>query len=117
MMDNCIFCKILHDEIPAQKIYEDNELIAFNDINPAAPVHFLIIPRLHIPSLMECENSHQQLLGKMLILAPAIAKEQGCEEGFRTIINTGRVGGQEVDHLHFHVIGAKDRLPAMIHKD
>lgn len=116
-MDNCIFCKILRDEIQAQKIYEDDDLIAFNDIHPAAPIHFLIIPRLHISSLLECEDSHQQLLGKMLILAPVIAKEQGCTDGFRTIINTGRVGGQEVYHLHIHIIGAKDRLPAMIHND
>ncbi|HBV20980.1 MAG TPA: histidine triad nucleotide-binding protein [Nitrosomonas sp.] len=115
-MDNCIFCKILRDEIPAQKIYEDNDLIAFNDIHPAAPVHFLIIPRTHIASLMECEKTHQQLLGKMLLLAPTLAKEQGCTDGFRTIINTGRVGGQEVFHLHIHIIGSKDRLPAMIHK-
>ncbi|MDR4518042.1 MAG: histidine triad nucleotide-binding protein [Nitrosomonas sp.] len=116
-MDNCIFCKILQGEIPAQKIYEDDDVIAFNDIHPAAPVHFLIIPKLHIPSLMECEKTHQQILGKMLLLAPTIAKEQGCTDGFRTIINTGRVGGQEVFHLHIHIIGSKERLPAMIHKN
>ena len=116
-MGDCIFCKILQGEIPAQKIFEDDDVIAFNDIHPAAPVHFLIIPKLHIPSLMECEKTHQQVLGKMLLLAPKIAKEQGCTDGFRTIINTGRVGGQEVFHLHIHIIGSNDRLPAMIHKD
>ncbi|MDH5479841.1 MAG: histidine triad nucleotide-binding protein [Nitrosomonas sp.] len=115
-MDNCLFCKIVRDEIPAKKIYEDNDLIAFNDINPAAPIHFLIIPRMHISSLVECEDSHQDLLGKMLLFAPKLAKEQGCTEGFRTIINTGRVGGQEVFHLHIHIIGGKERLPVMIHQ-
>jgi len=116
-MENCIFCKILHNEIPSQTIYEDDDVIVFNDINPAAPVHFLIIPRIHISSLSDCEETHQQLLGKMLLLAPKIAKKQGCTDGFRTIINTGRIGGQEVFHLHIHIIGGKNRLPGMIHKD
>lgn len=115
-MENCIFCKITQSEIPAEKIYEDDDLIAFNDINPAAPVHFLIIPKLHIASLLDCEETHQSVLGKMLLLAPKIAQEQGCTDGFRTIINTGRVGGQEVFHLHIHIIGGKNRLPGMIHK-
>jgi histidine triad (HIT) family protein len=115
-MENCIFCKIVRGEIPAKIIYEDDDVIAFNDINPAAPVHFLIIPRIHIASLLDCEETHQILLGKMLLLAPEIAKEQGCTDGFRTIINTGRVGGQEVFHLHIHIIGGKNRLPGMIHK-
>ncbi len=115
-MENCIFCKIVRNEIPAKIIYEDDDVIAFNDINPAAPVHFLIIPRIHIASLLDCEETHQALLGRMLLLAPEIAKEQGCTDGFRTIINTGRVGGQEVFHLHIHIIGGKNRLPGMIHK-
>lgn len=115
-MENCIFCKIVRSEIPAKIIYEDDDVIAFNDINPAAPVHFLIIPRIHITSLLDCEKTHQALLGRMLLLAPEIAKEQGCTDGFRTIINTGRVGGQEVFHLHIHIIGGKNRLPGMIHK-
>lgn len=115
-MENCIFCKIVRNEIPARIIYEDDDVIAFNDINPAAPVHFLIIPGIHIASLLDCEETHQILLGRMLLLAPEIAKEQGCTDGFRTIINTGRVGGQEVFHLHIHIIGGKSRLPGMIHK-
>jgi histidine triad (HIT) family protein len=115
-MEDCIFCKIVRGEIPAQIIYEDDDVIAFNDINPAAPVHFLIIPRIHIASLLDCEETHQALLGKMLLLAPKIAKEHGCTDGFRTIINTGRVGGQEIFHLHIHIIGGKNRLPGMIHK-
>ncbi len=114
-MDNCIFCKIARREIPSNKIYEDKEILAFNDINPAAPVHFLLIPKLHIDSLADVQDNHQNLLGKMLLLAQKLAKKQGCEDGFRTIINTGRVGGQEVFHLHFHIIGGRERLPGMIH--
>ena len=113
-MDNCIFCKIVKKEIPCNKIYEDEDILVFNDIHPAAPVHFLLIPKLHIDSLAETQDSHQNLLGKMLLLASKLAKEQGCEDGFRTIINTGRVGGQEVFHLHFHIIGGRERLPGMI---
>ena len=112
---NCLFCKISQGLIPSFKVYEDDEIYAFKDINPAAPVHFLLIPKLHIESLADVQDSHQNLLGKMLLLAQKLAKEQGCEEGFRTIINTGRVGGQEVFHLHFHIIGGRERLSGMIH--
>ncbi|SDY35700.1 histidine triad nucleotide-binding protein [Nitrosomonas sp. Nm58] len=114
-MEECIFCKIIGGEIPARKVYEDQDLVAFHDIHPAAPVHFLLIPKRHIASLYDVSETDQQLLGKMLWRVPQIAKQQGCESGFRTIINTGRVGGQEVFHLHIHVIGGKDRLPTMIH--
>lgn len=115
-MDNCIFCKIARREIPSNKVYEDEDFLAFHDINPAAPVHFLLIPKLHIDSLADVQDNHQDLLGKMLLLAPKLAKEQGCTEGFRTIINTGRAGGQEVFHIHFHIIGGRERLPGMIHQ-
>lgn len=114
-MDQCIFCKIARREIPSHKIYEDEHILAFNDIHPAAPVHFLLIPKLHLESLADAQERHQELLGRMLVLAPKLAKEQGCDDGFRTIINTGRVGGQEVFHLHFHIIGGHERLPGMIH--
>lgn len=114
-MDDCIFCKIVQGEIPASKIHEDDDIIAFNDINPIAPVHFMLIPRIHIASLADAENTHQHLLGKMLLLAPRLAEKQGCTNGFRTIINTGPAGGQEVFHLHIHIIGGKERLPGMIH--
>lgn len=114
-MENCIFCKIARKEIPSNKIYEDKDILAFNDINPAAPVHFLLIPKLHIDSLIDVQDIHQSLLGKMLSLAPQLAKEQGCENGFRTIINTGTAGGQEIFHLHLHIIGGRERLPGMIH--
>lgn len=103
-MDDCIFCKIAGGVIPSKKIYEDEDLIAFFDIKPMARVHFLIVPKLHIETLKDCNDSHQALLGKMLLLAPVLAKEQGLA-GFKTLINTGREGGQEVFHLHLHVFG------------
>ncbi|MFI4941288.1 MAG: histidine triad nucleotide-binding protein [Burkholderiales bacterium] len=114
-MDNCIFCKIAAGEIPSQAIYEDDDLIAFHDINPAAPVHFLIVPKQHIPTLSDCGESHASLLGKMMLLASRLAQEQGCAYGigsdgrgtggFKAMFNTGPDGGQEVYHLHLHVIG------------
>jgi histidine triad (HIT) family protein len=102
---DCIFCKIASGQLPARMIYQDDELLALHDIRPAAPVHFLIIPRLHLASLFDVGPEHAGLLGKMLTLAPRLAREQGCEDGFRTVINTGRNGGQEVFHLHLHVMG------------
>lgn len=113
-MDDCIFCKIARGEIPSNKVYEDTDVFAFHDIHPAAPVHFMLIPKLHISSLAEVEDKHQALLGNMMVLVPRLAFEQGCSDGFRTIINTGRVGGQEIHHLHLHVIGGRERLPGMI---
>lgn len=113
-MDDCIFCKIAGGEIPSKKIYEDAETFAFHDIHPAAPVHFMLIPKLHISSLAEVNDKHCGLLGSMMVLIPRLARQQGCTDGFRTVINTGRVGGQEVHHLHIHVIGGGDRLPGMI---
>ncbi len=113
----CIFCKIVKGEIPSEKIYEDDDILAFNDIRPLAPVHFMIIPKRHIASLAECDASHQAILGKLLALAPRLAREQGSTEGFRTIINTGRVGRQEVYHLHVHVIGGPEPLGPMLRRD
>ncbi|MBL8470332.1 MAG: histidine triad nucleotide-binding protein [Rhodocyclaceae bacterium] len=110
----CIFCKIARNEIPAKKVYEDAEVFAFNDIRPQAPVHFLVVPRQHIVSLAEVDATHAALLGKMFTLIGQLARAQGCENGFRTIVNTGRVGGQEVYHLHVHVIGGSEPLPAML---
>ena len=112
--DNCIFCKIVQGQIPAQIVYEDEELLAFNDIHPKAPLHLLIIPRAHIVSLQEVGAAHAQILGKMLVLAPKLARENGSPDGFRTIINTGRVGGQEVYHLHVHVLGGPVPVGRMI---
>ncbi len=111
-MDNCIFCKIAAKKIPSKLVYEDDDVLAFHDINPAASVHFLIIPKQHVPTLASCTMEHAALLSKIMLLAPKLAAEQGCgytgEEdsgGFKTLINTGPDGGQEVYHLHVHVIG------------
>ncbi|MCH8622026.1 histidine triad nucleotide-binding protein [Undibacterium sp. TS12] len=114
-MDNCIFCKIAAKQIPSASVYEDEELLAFKDINPAAPVHLLIIPKLHIDTLSSIQPEHHAVLGKMLALAPKLAQEHGCAPvqqadgvlsgGYKTLINTGPDGGQEVYHLHMHVIG------------
>ena len=109
MSENCIFCKIVAGEIPCRKIYEDDDVLVFHDIHPAAPVHFMIIPRRHVASLAECDETHRDVLGKILILAPRLAREQGLADGFRTVINTGR--GQEVFHLHVHVIGGNGPRP------
>jgi histidine triad (HIT) family protein len=104
MSIDCIFCKIVDGVIPTSTIYEDDDVIVFNDIKPMAKVHFLIVPKCHLESLKSCSETHQALLGKMLLLAPTLAKEQGLN-GFKTLINTGREGGQEVFHLHVHVFG------------
>jgi len=114
---DCIFCKIARGEIPSKKIYDDAEVMAFHDIRPAAPVHFLIIPKAHIPTLYEADVSHAPALGKMLALAGRLAREAGAADGFRTIINTGRVGHQEVYHVHMHVIGGPDPLGPMISRN
>jgi histidine triad (HIT) family protein len=106
---DCIFCKIAAGKIPCRKAYEDDDLMAFHDINPWAPVHFLIIPKEHLESLADAHARHELLLGRMMLLAPKLASEQGCtpgrEGGFRIVVNNGREGGQEVLHLHMHVIG------------
>ena len=116
-MDNCIFCKIAAKQIPASVVYEDDELLAFKDINPAAPVHLLVIPKLHVATLSDCTDEHATLLGRMLALAPKLALEHGIavqqdtdgerSGGFKSVINTGPDGGQEVYHLHLHVYGGK----------
>ena len=102
---NCIFCRIAAGQIPAKKVFEDEELLVFHDINPWAPVHVLVIPRQHIASLADVGPQHDALLGRMLGLAPRLMKQLGVENGFRTVVNTGRDGGQEVQHLHMHVLG------------
>lgn len=113
-MENCIFCRIVRGEILSKKVYEDEDILAFHDINPVAPVHFMVIPKVHIPSLMEADVSHQLVLGKCLAMAGKLAREQGATDGFRTIINTGRVGRQEVYHVHIHILGGPETLPPMI---
>lgn len=120
-MENCIFCKIVARQIPADVIYEDDELLAFKDIHPAAPVHFLIIPKMHLATLAEGRAEHAPMLGRMLELASKLANEQGCgvqtnadgnlSGGYKTLINTGPDGGQEVYHLHLHVMGGSRPWP------
>lgn len=102
---DCVFCKIVAGAIPSRRLYEDDGLVAFHDIRPAAPVHFLIVPRLHLPTLADADASHAGLLGRMMTLAPRLALEQGCHNGFRVMVNNGPDGGQEVYHLHLHVMG------------
>lgn len=114
-MSDCLFCKIARGEIPCRKVYEDDEVLAFHDINPVAPVHFMLIPKLHMGSLTDAEETHAALLGRMLLLAPKLAKEQGLANGFRTVINTGKGGGQEVFHLHIHIIGGGN-IPPMVRR-
>jgi len=113
-VENCIFCKIAAKKIPSTTVYEDEDLLAFKDINPAAPVHLLVIPKKHFATLQDAAGE-PALLGKMLALAPRLAAEFGCAvdyeadgtpiAGFKTLINSGPDGGQEVYHLHVHVIG------------
>lgn len=116
-MSECIFCKIVKGEIPSRKAYEDDDILAFHDIHPAAAVHVLIIPKRHIPTLADAGPGDEALLGKIMALTGRIAREQGSPEGYRTIVNTGRVGGQDVYHLHVHVIGGPRPLPRMIAKE
>lgn len=107
-MDNCLFCKIIKGEIPSTKVYEDNEILAFRDINPVAPVHVLVIPKKHIASLAELQQEDENLIGKIYGVINKIAKQENIlEKGYRVIVNCGEDGGQEVKHLHFHLIGGK----------
>src|SRR3954453_2792391 len=99
---DCIFCKIARGEMPADKVYEDGDVLAFHDISPVAPVHFMLIPKRHIPSLADATMADAGILGKMLTLCGKLAREQGSPEGFRTVINTGRIGRQDVKHIHIH---------------
>jgi histidine triad (HIT) family protein len=115
-MSDCIFCRIARGEIPAKKVYEDEEIFAFHDINPQAPVHFMIVPKQHIASLDQADMSHQAVLGRILAKSGELARSQGLTDGFRTIINTGRVGRQEVYHLHVHIVGGPEPLGAMLPK-
>ncbi len=106
-MADCLFCKIVDGDIPSDNVYEDNEILAFKDLYPKAEVHILVIPKVHIESLDHVTSEHQAVISKMLMKLPEIAREQGLANGFRTIINTGPGGGQEVGHLHMHILGGK----------
>jgi histidine triad (HIT) family protein len=106
---NCLFCKIANGELPSKKVFEDDEFVAFHDIRPAAAVHVLVIPRKHIETLSNCTEDDAPLLGRMTVLVARLAERLGCaytggDTGFRTVINTGPGGGQEVYHLHAHIL-------------
>ena len=109
-MNDCIFCKIVAGEIPSSRIFEDELIYVFKDINPKASVHLLVIPKQHIARLDHANQQHASLLAHMMLSLPKIAESQGLDNGFRTIINTGPGGGQEVDHLHIHILGG-DKMP------
>jgi histidine triad (HIT) family protein len=107
-MDNCIFCKIIKGEIPSKKLYEDDDLLAFHDLHPQAPVHFLVIPKKHIKNIMELDADDSALIGRLFFKAQELAKSSGCEDkGARFVINCKSHGGQTVDHLHVHVLGGR----------
>jgi histidine triad (HIT) family protein len=113
-VSDCIFCKIVDGKIPCQKVFEDEDLLAFKDLHPQRPVHVLVIPKKHITSLATATAEDALVLGKMLVKANEIAVEQGSPDGFRVIINTGRVGNQEVPHLHMHIVGGPDPVGPML---
>ena len=113
-MSDCLFCKIVEGKIPSSKVYEDDDILAFKDIHPARPVHILVIPKKHITSLATVSPEDAPVLGNMLAKANEIALAQGSPDGFRVIINTGRVGQQEVPHLHMHIVGGPDPVGPML---
>jgi len=104
---DCLFCKIVAGAIPAKRIYEDDLALAFADINPQAPTHLLVIPKLHVASTAHVEESHAPLLGHLLAKAAHIAREAGLSNGYRMVINNGDDGGQTVAHLHVHILGGR----------
>ena len=107
-MEECIFCKIVNGEIPSDKVYEDDEILAFKDINPAAPIHILVIPKKHIESLLKLEEADYELVGKIQKVINKLAKQLNIEEeGFRVIVNCGKDAGQEVMHLHYHLLAGR----------
>ena len=104
-MTDCIFCKIIAGDTPSSKVYEDDKIYAFKDIHPKAKVHILVVPKKHIETLAHAKADDAELLSHMILSLPKIAREQGLESGFRTVLNTGAGGGQEVFHMHFHILG------------
>ena len=108
-MEDCLFCKIIKGDIPSTKVYEDEFVYAFKDINPEAPVHILVVPKKHIKSINEIEEIDENLIGKIFLAIKKIAKEQGiAEKGYRVVSNCGKDAGQTVMHLHFHILGGKE---------
>lgn len=114
-MEECIFCKIINGKVPSEKVYEDDEILAFKEIQPAAPIHVLIIPKKHIATLMDIEEEDSSLMGKIIQTAKKIAKQLGIEEkGFRLIANCGPDSGQEVMHIHFHLLAGRTMGPKIV---
>ncbi|MDA8362367.1 MAG: histidine triad nucleotide-binding protein [Gammaproteobacteria bacterium] len=110
-MTECLFCRIVAGEVSSTRVHEDDDVIVIRDIYPKAPVHLLVIPRVHCESLNELTPEHDRLIAHMVRLLPGLARSQGLDNGFRTVINTGRGGGQEIFHLHIHLLGGAGRLP------
>ena len=107
-MEDCIFCKIIKGEIPSNKVYEDEDVLAFHDINPAAPIHILVIPKKHISMLTDLKKEDEALIGRIYTIINKIAEQEGFkEQGYRVIANCGKDSGQEVMHIHFHILGGK----------
>ena len=114
---NCIFCKIVRGEVPSRKVYEDSDVLAFEDIQPQAPVHFMLIPKKHVASMYDLTADDETAMGRIMTVAGRLARERGARDGFRTIVNTGRVGRQDVMHVHVHVLGGGEPLgPMLPHK-
>ncbi|MGL5633366.1 MAG: histidine triad nucleotide-binding protein [Azovibrio sp.] len=115
-MEGCLFCKIAKGEIPSKKVYEDELVFAFHDINPARPMHILVIPKKHLASLAHVGPEDEQILGRMLSVSQKLAVDNGSADGFRSIINTGRIGMQEVMHLHMHLVGGPEPVGPILKK-
>ncbi len=114
-MSECIFCDIVAGKVPAEKVYEDSSILAFNDINPQAPIHILIVPKDHIGSVVDIDNNHIDILGKLILAAKKVAENQNiAEKGFRIIVNSGKDGGQLIEHLHLHLLGGKHLGPKIV---
>lgn len=114
-MDDCIFCKIIKGGIPSEKVYEDEEILAFKDINPATPIHVLVIPKKHISTLMEIGQEDSELMAKIMQAIQKVAKQLGVDKsGFRLIANCGPDSGQEVMHIHFHLLAGKKMGPKIV---
>ena len=109
-MEDCLFCKIVDGEIESEILYEDEEIIAFPDINPVAPIHILIIPKEHIESADDLEKRHSEMVGKIFLAAKKIASDMNLDEGYRIVNNCGEDGGQTVKHIHFHLIGGRQLM-------
>ena len=108
----CVFCKIVNKELPAKVVYEDDLVMAFYDINPQAPVHILIVPKEHIPTVNDLEERHKELIGHIFLVAKKIAQDMGfAENGYRILINCNRDGGQEIYHIHYHLFAGKPLGP------